>query len=81
MVSYTRARAEGLYVECKVGFMQRPERYVILGGGSIVASLAAHLVCSTAVLSGVLLMSVLVVAVLANVTALQRAAFVLRQLT
>lgn len=26
MVSYVRARAEGLGIECKVGFMQRPER-------------------------------------------------------
>src|SRR3972149_3600412 len=35
MVSYTRARAEGLGVECRVGLMQRAERYVVLGGGSI----------------------------------------------
>ncbi|MDE6204490.1 MAG: CDP-alcohol phosphatidyltransferase family protein, partial [Duncaniella sp.] len=26
IVSYVRARAEGLGIECKVGFMQRPER-------------------------------------------------------
>ena len=26
MVSYVRARAEGLGIECKVGFMQRPDR-------------------------------------------------------
>lgn len=31
MVSYTRARAEALGVECKVGFMSRPERLVGLG--------------------------------------------------
>ena len=29
MVSYVRARAEGLDIECKVGLMQRPERVVI----------------------------------------------------
>ena len=29
MVSYVRARAEGLDVECKIGFMQRPERVVL----------------------------------------------------
>lgn len=29
MVSYVRARAEGLGLECKVGFMQRPERVVV----------------------------------------------------
>jgi len=34
MVSYTRARAESLIPTCKVGFMERPERVVllILGG-------------------------------------------------
>lgn len=31
MVSYTRARAEGLQVECKSGLMQRPERVVYIG--------------------------------------------------
>jgi len=31
MVSYTRARAEGLGVECSVGIMQRPERILIIG--------------------------------------------------
>src|SRR5512146_2525759 len=34
MISYTRARAESLIPKCKVGFMERPERIVlvILGG-------------------------------------------------
>jgi CDP-diacylglycerol--glycerol-3-phosphate 3-phosphatidyltransferase len=31
MVSYTRARAEGLGVDCEVGIMQRTERVVYLG--------------------------------------------------
>ncbi len=31
MVSYTRARAEGLGVNCSVGIMQRPERILIIG--------------------------------------------------
>ena len=30
LVSYTRARAEGLGIECKVGFFERPERSIIL---------------------------------------------------
>lgn len=30
MVSYTRARAEGLGVSCSVGWMERPERLVLL---------------------------------------------------
>ena len=35
MVSYTRARAEGLGVDCEVGIMQRTERVVYLGVLSI----------------------------------------------
>lgn len=35
MVSYTRARAEGLGIECKVGILQRPERLFILITGLI----------------------------------------------
>ncbi len=31
MVSYTRARAEGLGVPCKDGLMQRPERVILIG--------------------------------------------------
>lgn len=31
MVSYTRARAEGLGIECKGGLMQRPERVITIG--------------------------------------------------
>lgn len=47
MVSYTRARAEGLGIDCEVGMMQRTERIVYLGvlslfnfAGNYVTSLA-----------------------------------------
>lgn len=33
LISYARARAEGLGVECKVGIAARPERIIILGIG------------------------------------------------
>lgn len=36
MVSYLRARSEGLGIECRIGFMTRPERVVALGVGVIV---------------------------------------------
>lgn len=36
MVSYLRARAEGLGIECKVGVMTRPERVVALGVGLVI---------------------------------------------
>ena len=35
MVSYTRARAEALIGKCKVGFMERPERVVLIILGSL----------------------------------------------
>jgi CDP-diacylglycerol--glycerol-3-phosphate 3-phosphatidyltransferase len=35
MVSYTRARAESLIDTCKVGFMERPERLVLLIIGAV----------------------------------------------
>jgi CDP-diacylglycerol---glycerol-3-phosphate 3-phosphatidyltransferase len=37
MVSYTRARAEALGVECKVGIATRPVRVVILSAGLVLA--------------------------------------------
>jgi len=39
-VSYTRARAEGLGVECKGGLMQRPERVVTIGVFAIACGIA-----------------------------------------
>ncbi len=59
MTSYIRARAEGLGLECKVGIMQRPERVVYLGFGAII-----HLVT--------LVLAILIIAILANITAIQR---------
>jgi len=59
MVSYTRARAEGLRHECRVGWIQRPERLAIL----IVASLLGV---------GVTGWSLWLLAVLSHATAVQR---------
>ncbi len=36
MISYVRARAEGLGFSCKVGMMQRPERIVTLGFSGLI---------------------------------------------
>ena len=38
MVSYLRARSEGLGIECKIGIMTRPERVAIVGVGLILTS-------------------------------------------
>ena len=35
MVSYVRARAEGLGIACNIGFMQRPERVILISAGAI----------------------------------------------
>ena len=59
MVSYIRARAEGLGLECKVGFMQRPERIVLLGFGALFHE-------------NILIGSIILIAVFSNLTAIQR---------
>jgi CDP-diacylglycerol--glycerol-3-phosphate 3-phosphatidyltransferase len=70
MVSYTRARAESLGLDCKVGLLQRPERVVLLGLGS----LAFGLMWNGLVLKGI----IIVVAVLTSLTAIQRIIWVYR---
>ncbi|MFQ6038865.1 MAG: hypothetical protein ACE5LV_09650, partial [Candidatus Aminicenantales bacterium] len=69
MVSYTRARAEGLDIPCRVGFMQRAERMVLLALGSLVGS--AFGVFQEAMI-GVLI----AIALASNITAFQRAFYV-----
>jgi len=64
MVSYTRARAESLIPLCKVGFLERPERVVLIIIGALFNRLAAVL---------------WVIAVLANVTVLHRCIFTWRE--
>ena len=41
MVSYTRARAEGLGIECKDGLMQRPERVILIGVSALACGIAS----------------------------------------
>jgi CDP-diacylglycerol--glycerol-3-phosphate 3-phosphatidyltransferase len=42
LVSYTRARAEGLGIEAKVGMAQRAERIVFLGGSTLFFGAGPH---------------------------------------
>jgi CDP-diacylglycerol---glycerol-3-phosphate 3-phosphatidyltransferase len=42
MVSYTRARAEGLGIECKGGLMQRPERIVLIGTSALACGIISQ---------------------------------------
>jgi len=41
MVSYVRARAEGLNIECKGGLMQRPERIIIISVSGILCGIVS----------------------------------------
>jgi len=69
MVSYTRARAEGLGMECKAGMMQRPERITLLVLGSLLGSIPAV---------GILLLKLvlLALAISTNLTAGYRIMFI-----
>ncbi len=70
LVSYTRARAEGLGLDCKVGLMQRAERVVLLGLGSLLFGLAWGGIALDVI--------IIIVAVLTNLTAIQRIVWVYR---
>ncbi len=72
MVSYVRARAEGLDIECKVGFMQRPERVVVTAVTAILTGVSGSLWW----LAG----GMILIAVLANITAFWRVAYCYREL-
>lgn len=67
LVSYARARAEGLGVDCEIGLLQRPERVVLLGAG---------LLFPDPLLAPV----IVILAVVTNITVLQRALHVRRLL-
>ncbi|MGE5239825.1 MAG: CDP-alcohol phosphatidyltransferase family protein [Chloroflexota bacterium] len=64
LISYVRARAEGLGIACTVGLMERPERLVLLALG-----------CLTGWLFGVLVITFL----LSHVTVIQRIVHVYRE--
>jgi CDP-diacylglycerol--glycerol-3-phosphate 3-phosphatidyltransferase len=74
MVSYTRARAEALGVECKVGIASRAVRVVILSVGLVFA--AGELIPDLDLLEP----AIYVMAALTVFTALQRVLHVRRQL-
>jgi CDP-diacylglycerol--glycerol-3-phosphate 3-phosphatidyltransferase len=74
MVSYTRARAEGLGLECRVGILQRQHRITLLVAGAILGSIPGTR-------HAAMLIAIWIIAILANVTAVQRVAYIRRQLT
>ncbi|MGH7605466.1 MAG: CDP-alcohol phosphatidyltransferase family protein [Gemmatimonadaceae bacterium] len=68
VVSYTRARAESLGIDAKVGVMQRPERIVLLSAPQALFGLFWN--------GWVLIAIILLLSVTACITAVQRIAFV-----
>lgn len=65
MISYARARAEGLGLECKVGLLARPERVVLLAVGLILHQ-------------WLLLPALILMATLTTLTTVQRIVYVRR---
>jgi CDP-diacylglycerol--glycerol-3-phosphate 3-phosphatidyltransferase len=65
MVSYTRARAEGLGVECRVGFMQRAERLILLVLGTLIGTIFK-------VFDPAMITVLVAIAVVSNITAIER---------
>ncbi|MEO2069305.1 MAG: archaetidylinositol phosphate synthase [Desulfurobacteriaceae bacterium] len=59
--SYARARAEGLGLDCKVGILERPERFFLILFGLV---------------SGLLHYTLFILAILSNITAFQRLLYV-----
>jgi len=73
MVSYTRARAEGLGIECKVGLMKREERITYLAIGSLLGAIPGigiYFVIAT----------IWFIAIFANITVIQRVIFIRNEL-
>ncbi len=76
MVSYVRARAEGLGIECKIGFMQRPERVVVTAVATIATGVAGKSIAPESYFDPniIVLWAMAVIAVFANLTAFARLA-------
>jgi CDP-diacylglycerol--glycerol-3-phosphate 3-phosphatidyltransferase len=70
MISYTRARAEALGLDCRVGLMPRTERVVLIGGAALFFGLAWQGLALKVV--------IIILAVLSNLTAFQRIIWVYR---
>ena len=71
MVSYPRARAEGLGFECREGLAQRPERFAAVGTAAFLGFIFPVFDIAMAVALGA-------IALFANITAVQRVFLVRR---
>lgn len=69
MVSYTRARAESLGFECKIGMMQRAERLFLVGAGAFIGSVFN-------IYDAAMITALALVGLFSNITAVQRIFYV-----
>jgi len=69
MVSYTRAKAESLGIECKIGSMQRAERLVSLSSAAVIGSLLK-------IFDIFMIVVLFFIAIVSNITAMQRILYV-----
>lgn len=83
MVSYTRARGESVGVLCQEGSMQRPERIVYLGVGSIFSPMLWKLfvlVLPALRQDFLLVAAIVMIGIMTNYTAIHRALWIYREL-
>lgn len=82
MVSYTRARAEGLGVECKIGFMQRPERVVVTAVATLATGITGANINPLSEFDPniILISAMAIIAIFANLTTFARLGYAKRQL-
>jgi len=71
MVSYTRARAESLGIDCRTGVMQRAERIVLMIIGTLTGMIFKRF-------DLVMNVTIIILAVMSNITAIQRIVYVFR---
>ena len=81
MVSYTRARAEGLGVDCSVGWMQRPERILLVAISAIACGITSYFMGPDRILLfslinfeaiSIFIGPIALLSVMSNITALRR---------
>ena len=81
LVSYVRARAEGLRVTCKVGLMQRPERIILLGAGTVLQGALLHKLPYLQSTGMILLCTLGILTLTSHITAIHRLIFSYQELS
>lgn len=80
LVSYTRARGEGLGVVCKIGFMQRPERVVVTALSLLATGICGQVGISSFDPLWIVAIAMGVMAIFTNLTAIARIEYMRKHL-